>query len=350
MAPLDHAQSLPDISEVEPAGPNLEFDPDFIELERLVQGKPEQQYGSLVVPAEEPDWKAALATGKQLLQRTYDLRVMAHMAVARLHVEGVSGFAAGLGLCRQVLQTRWNLAHPQLDPDDDNDPTLRSNALLRMAEPAWVLRTLRNLPLARSIRAGAVTWRDIAAGTIEPEPDKERVSETTIVAAFRETDQVALSQLREAVASAIAEVTAIPTIFDNEAGYGTGPDYTELAKLLAEIGRAIEKFTPVDTQAAVDELADDTVPTPDNPQPVARATAALSIASLAPVTNRADAVRLLELVIDYYVQNEPSSPLPLLIGRARRLADKNFMELLRDLAPEGISQVEVIAGRSEDTA
>ena len=64
-------------------------------------------------------------------------------------------------------------------------------------------------------------------------------------------------------------------------------------------------------------------------------------------TNRADALRLLDLVIEFYERFEPSSPLPLLIGRARRLADLSFMDILRDMAPEGLSQAERIAGTAD---
>ena len=113
---LDPTAPLPDISEDEPAGPNLEFDAAFSELERNAQGKPEQQYGSTVVPAEEPDWKELIAGAWSLLERTYDLRVMAQLAVGRLQREGMVGYAETLALIRQVLETRWSQVHPQLDP------------------------------------------------------------------------------------------------------------------------------------------------------------------------------------------------------------------------------------------
>ena len=38
----------------------------------------------------------------------------------------------------------------------------------------------------------------------------------------------------------------------------------------------------------------------------------------------------------YFRTNEPSSPLPMLIDRARRLSEMGFMDILRDLAPDGL--------------
>ena len=347
---LDPAVPLSDISADEPCGPNLEFDGDFTEFERLSVGKPEQQYGTTIVPAEEPEWKDVIAAGAALMERTYDLRVMAQLAVARLQRDGMPGYAAALALIRQVLETRWLPVHPQLDPDDDNDPTLRANALLAIGAPARVLRYLRTMPLARSARAGVVSWRDmaIAAGTIEPEEGAEKMTEAVIAAAFRETDAGRLAALQAAVGSAIDSVAAIPAAFNDQAGYGTGPDFTELTRLLRDIKQMIERHAASPEQAeAEDAETGIAAPADDGAEdtPAARPrTAAVSITQLGAVTSRADAVRLLDLVIEYYARHEPSSPLPLLIGRARRLADKGFMDLVRDLAPDGVGQAERIFG------
>jgi type VI secretion system protein ImpA len=51
---------------------------------------------------------------------------------------------------------------------------------------------------------------------------------------------------------------------------------------------------------------------------------------------------------DYYRQNEPSSPVPLLLKRARRLATKDFVDIMRDLVPEAMDKVAVIKGPEED--
>ena len=349
MAELDPQTPLPDISADEPCGPNLEFDGEFTEFERLAQGKPEQQYGTTIVPAEDPEWKLVVAAGWALLERTYDLRVFAQLAVGRLQREGVPGYAATLALARQVLETRWEKVHPQLDPEDDNDPMLRANALLTMAEPVRVMRFLRYMPLAKSPRTGTVNWREIAisAGTIEVEEDVAKLSDSTIGGTFRETDPAYLTATREALASASESATAISAAFDEQAGYGTGPDYTELLKLLGDMQRMIATYAVADAEALPDDAAEDAPGETAEPGEAAvarRGGGGGSVASLGPVQSRADAVRLLDLVVQYYERNEPSSPLPLLISRARRLADKGFLDLLRDLAPDGVQQAERIAG------
>lgn len=348
MAPLDSAAPIPDITGDEPAGENLEFDSEFAELERLAQGKPEQQYGATIVPAEEPEWKDVVACARSLMERTHDLRVLAQLGVGRLNREGLAGYADTLAIVRQVLETRWEAVHPQLDPEDDNDPTLRANALLRLAEPVRVLRFLRYMPLARSVRAGAVSWRDISItlGTVETPAKTEKMKPAVISAAFNETDPALLASLRESLEAAASHSVAIPALFDENAGHGTGPDFTELTKLLREMLGMLDtyaKAAPPEPDAEEETEAQPGAPT----AVVVAAAPVMSIATMGPPTNRRDATRLLELVIQYYEQNEPSSPLPLLIGRARRLAEKGFMDILRDMAPDGVNQAEMLAGKPE---
>src|SRR5579871_1021869 len=80
----------------DPCGADLEYDPAFVELDRAAQGKPEQQIGSTIIPAEPPDWKIVARQGIELFPRTKDLRIAAHLAKALLYTEGLKGFADGL--------------------------------------------------------------------------------------------------------------------------------------------------------------------------------------------------------------------------------------------------------------
>ena len=73
---LDDITLLPDLSDSAPAGDNLELDPDFGALERASRGKPEQQYGDTIIPAEPADWKQAESLAMALQDRTRDLRIL----------------------------------------------------------------------------------------------------------------------------------------------------------------------------------------------------------------------------------------------------------------------------------
>lgn len=352
--PFDATALLAPVSDDAPTGPNLEFDADFGALERAAQGKPEQQYGSTVIPAEEPDWKDVAAQAAALLERTRDLRVLAHLAVAQLQLAGLAAFAEVLTLTRELLEARWDSVHPQLDPEEDNDPTLRANALLGIGHPVRVLKRLRTLPLAGSPRVAQFSWRDVAVatGAMEPDAGTEKPNESSIRAAFRETEPARLMVLREAATQAAAAVTAIPAVFDGRSGAGSGPDFADLGKLLHDIVRTIDRYADVSAAAPAQDEAAGEAAAADLPEAAANSAPArrgggVNAAALTEVTTRADALRLLDLVCRYYQRYEPSSPLPLLIDRARTLAEKDFLDILRDLAPDGLSQAENIIGRRD---
>jgi type VI secretion system protein ImpA len=67
------------------------------------------------------------------------------------------------------------------------------------------------------------------------------------------------------------------------------------------------------------------------------------------VGSRDDVVRALDQVLAYYAAHEPSSPVPLLVSRAKRLVSMSFLDALKDLAPGGMKELQAVAGTVEDS-
>ena len=57
MSVINVEELLQEVSPDVPCGEDLEYDPEFGEMTRAAEGKPEQQMGDSVVPAEDPDWR-----------------------------------------------------------------------------------------------------------------------------------------------------------------------------------------------------------------------------------------------------------------------------------------------------
>jgi len=167
--------------------------------------------------------------------------------------------------------------------------------------------------------------------------------------------RVVLADLRQDLATSIADVVGIGAAFDANAGYGNGPDLGDLLKLLRELQKHVERYAPVVTEAEEVTMEEPPLDTPAGASPGSPSGAASSreaggapVTSLKSISNREDALRLLDLVRAYYARYEPSSPLLFLLDRARRLADKDFFAILRDIAPDGLSQAELVAGAREE--
>jgi type VI secretion system protein ImpA len=62
------------------------------------------------------------------------------------------------------------------------------------------------------------------------------------------------------------------------------------------------------------------------------------------ISSREDVDRLLDRMCEYYERNEPSSPIPLLLKRCKRLVSANFLDIVRDVAPNAVDQVETLCG------
>ncbi len=54
------------------------------------------------------------------------------------------------------------------------------------------------------------------------------------------------------------------------------------------------------------------------------------------------------MVCEYLERTEPTNPAQLLLRRARKLVNKNFVELVRELAPESLNEVARVMGISAE--
>ncbi len=61
-----------------------------------------------------------------------------------------------------------------------------------------------------------------------------------------------------------------------------------------------------------------------------------------------DVTRMLDHIMDYYARCEPSSPLPILLERAKRLVNADFLTIIEDMAKEGLDEVRQIGGLKSD--
>ncbi|TFW31972.1 type VI secretion system protein TssA [Massilia horti] len=334
---------LQEVDPVEPCGPNLEYDPAFLELEQAVLGKPEVQYGGTITPAVPPEWKQVRRLAIDLLARTRDLRIAVPLSRALLALEGPAGLADGLKLVERLLDERWDSVHPQLDPDDDLDPTLRVNSIATLADAATTIRELKDAPLLVLPALGPLTVRtiEIAYGEVAPLEAHDKLALSTIEAALADVAPDQLQGAARALARAHDSLAAIERVLVQRVGASHAISLDALGRVLRRARDFLPAVPPPsDAQAAqeqVDGMASSTV-----------AGAANAPAISGEIASREDVLHMLDRICRYYQRYEPSSPVPLLLERAKRLVPKNFIELLEDLAPSGIEQLAAIRGRQTD--
>lgn len=343
---------LQEISPEAPCGDNLEYDAAFIALEKKARGTPEQQIGDRIEPAEPPNWREVLKDALELLQRTRDLRPLLELIRALLHTEGLSGLKDGLMLLEGTVVNFWDTLHPQLDPDDDNDPTQRVNLLMSLCDFETVMRPISLLPLVEARAVGKFSLRDvqIANGKLPaPTDGSEAPKLSTIQAAFLEADIESLRSSEAYVVNMAGSLEAIESFVTDRVGIGNAPSFAPLTSLLKEIKHVLHEQLLIRGVDSADEEGG--VPGAEEGMAAPSAGKASSgEGKLGAINDRQDVVRALNLICDYYSKFEPSSPIPLLLQRAQRLVNKDFMEILKDLAPDGLTQLQVIKGPDSDNA
>jgi type VI secretion system protein ImpA len=315
-------------------------------------GRPERNMGDSVVPAVEPDWERVIALATGLLSRSKDIRIANLLGQALLHTQGFSGLGAALTLTRGLLTDFWDSVHPRLDPDDDNDPTERMNALLSLCGRDTYLNPLRSTPLVRSRVFGAISLRDleIAEGKITAPADPSKPAppdKASINAAFQDCELEQLRDTAAAVAGALRDARAIEAFVTERVGAAQAPNLNPVVNLLAEADSVMAKQLATRSDTAGDEAPQETAQGVSRPigAPAADAnTASVAAKNPGEIASREDVMQTLDRLSDYFARYEPSSPVPLLLQRARRLVTKDFMDIVRDIAPGALDQVEAIRG------
>jgi type VI secretion system protein ImpA len=324
---------LAPVSSDQPCGADLEYDPDMLALQQVAAGKPERQVGDAVVPAQEPEWRDVATRCEALLGRTKHLGVAALLARAYCKQSGYLGAVNGLAVVRGLVERYWDGLHPLLDPDDGS-AMMRLNTLasFTVGEDGArdLLRELAFAPLDASLGKAGLRVRDLtlAFGAAKADGGEATPTEEGVSAALGDL----LGQradLAQALRDGHAHAQAIKSVLDGRAP-SEAPDLNALVKLTQAVANAANR---VQGGAAAGEVA------------AAGGAAAAGTRAVGAIRTREDCLRALDQVCEWFAQNEPSHPAPYVIQRAKRLVKMNFLEIIRDLAPEGMRQVEDVVGK-----
>ena len=311
-----------------PCGPDLEYDNAYLELTKAAEGKPETQFEK----GSPPEWRSVLGKIDALFERTRDLRVAVLWLRAILATQGVKAVPAGLKLICGLMDTHWEGLHPRPDPSD-MDYYARSNALAVLPSLEGFLGEALNARLAAVKGVGDVRLRDVevafsnlTARKGETAFNREQIDQMLAAA------DIDGAGVRVSLVACQQELKRLAGLMDTRLGSGAGADLKPLADV---IGRALSLTHEPEVEAAADEAGDAAgAAGPESGAP-AKPKGGLS----GTVSTRAEAIRAIDMICDYLDRSEPTNPAPLFLRRARGLLERNFLELLKELAPAALQDV-----------
>ena len=280
-----------------------------------------------------PDWSEIRTRALEALGKSKDLRLLAHLGSAVLRTDGLPAFVETLKTASEWLDTYWAETYPLVD----EDAVLRRNALNCFADQMAVVEGVRRLPLVSSRGHGTFSLRDIdiASGAQSGDEDT-RPDQAQIEAAFATIPLDELKAQQQNVAGALSALKNIDAKMRHEAGEDAAPRFDPLSTQLVRMDRVLRARVTSRGNGDGEQTGTSGAEAGGETRPGA--------VSVGAIRSRQDAIRALDAVAQFFRQNEPSSPIPLFLERAKRLVSKDFLEVLADIAPEAIPQARAAGG------
>lgn len=374
---IDLAPWLRPLDGENPSGEDLRNDTQFHDLLRLIEPQVSVVYDDRNRPVSQattpPDWEAVLTKAEELREQGRDLRLLLIVTRALSSQDGLAGLAQGLELIARSLDAFWDNLHPALRGGAPREAALRRiNALLDLQNAqTGVLADLRQMAFFNSPGLGPVTGRELEQGSLD---DRTMLQEAASGlsnaerAALSKSHEQLINKIRAAIAAladrsadqfaalvqgarqARSALAGLDTVINTKIGT-VGPSVPELTRFIDRVIGSLERSKGAPGEKPAEVAAQPAAAAQANGHAAQGnghaepAAAGMSTAGLPDrISSRDEVVKCLDLVISFYDRTEPSSPIPHLARRVRRMVHMDFLELMEDLAPSGLKEFRLLAG------
>jgi type VI secretion system protein ImpA len=303
---------LQDVSSDSPCGGDfVDSSPDYFSLERKVS-----------ITTESSEWKKLKLEADDFLGKTKDIRLYALYTRILIHTEKnpLIGLSKGLKLVHHCIENYWDCLYPEIDKTDPAEAFFdRNNALADFASYKDLILPLSKKINVLSIGLGNYTLDDLIildAGRMLA--DKQPLQ------GLMPEEEKAYAELLEYFRLSLELAENIKTLYEQK----SNEMFTEFndhllpmlqkGVLLNGGASSVVPDTPTDTNNI--GTTGDNVP---------------AIQTQGAINNREDIVKVLGLICDYYENNEPSSPIPLMIKRVIKMVGMNYREIFLEFQLSG---------------
>ncbi|MDA8586559.1 type VI secretion system ImpA family N-terminal domain-containing protein [Rhodobacteraceae bacterium] len=361
LRPIDGAQ---------PSGVELRHVPEFLTIETLLEPaarKNRMDSNGVLKPYSGVDWAKVLSDAERLAATGRDLRLLVIVARAWTNQAGFGGLAAGLELISDALEGHWDSIHPELrdrpdkamaakgregairDLENRDDGILGDLEMRVMFEPRG-LGPVWGGELAQSslsdfeymqVGTGGMSSAEKAEHSANHATLRKRIS--TAIIATHEEDPTLIEGLVGEIDAAERARAALEAGYAKAGGFenGGGCRLNDLKTFLARSRKALDEAS-ADVASGSSETA--AAPIGGELMPMETGSATNGGGIPARIETRREVEKCLDMIVEFYERTEPSSPIPHLAQRLRRMVPMDFMQLIEEVAPSGLKDFKNIAG------
>lgn len=332
------------ISATQPTGIDIEYDARFIDIQSLVEGKPEQQYGDVIIEAQEPDWDTVEKLCRQILSESKDIRVFCFYAQALTANYGILGFKKGCEIIHANIGRYWEDLYPKLvNEEDEFDAFYRSGSIGLLIADSGIIQQLNESNILYSpSKKSYIKLKSVASILINNDDGsylggKEKLIEDLKVA--YQNNQEELLFLKEA----LDFLLNIESVFKSNIK-DFYLDFSVIKKPLEVIASLLVRPSDIaENEQKISSMEKPDVPNKTMIKPVTDIQKLDDIK----IKDRTDVKIVLEKLNIYFRLKEPSHPAPLFIERLQKLMDMNFYEILKNISPDSLDNLDMIIGKDD---
>ena len=322
---LDLGRLLAPVSDEDPTGPDLAYDPARYEIEQAFETEVSIDASGVEAQPSEVDWRPVIDGIVAQSDRTKDLWLAVYLCRAGARAGQLETVEVGARYLSGLLETYWPAIHPRLE---DYGFQGRKGPCDSLTGQAQFLAPLRKIVLINHPRLGRYSVDDFERFRLGGESEEGYGMFRAALEDVSQDDLDVIVQRLNAIEDSLRRVDLVLTANADEGG---STNFRATYDALGQMRRAVQAF------GKKPELAESEEPfaEPDVASP--------SFSNSAPtlgarIETRDDVVRALEALGDYYRRREPGHPILALLQRAREWVGLDFMAILEDIAPGSVEE------------
>ncbi|MCC4104832.1 type VI secretion system protein TssA [Serratia ureilytica] len=310
----------------------VEFDPRYSEIEFTLS-----EYDSQTDPlnavdnARDINWHAIREQSAALLEQCFDLHVVLWFMRANLHIDGFSAFYQGI----KDIDAKYAEEGATIFPQADMEPSSDS---FHAAALGWLATSscLHEIKNSKIFPDTPLTTDELLNMRLDEQEGKS-LHFSEVVKVLGQADSYFagrnLPSLKEQLALEIAALERVEN-YANLQAEDYRLDCRQVRDYLKQFNRQLASLEQQELPAERDDAEIDS---PEADAPVAMPGKY--------IRSRQDVILLLDQVLDYFQNYEPSHPAPILIRRSQKMIGMDFATIVEELLPESLASLNQLSGK-----